>query len=366
MGGARAVVGAALAAAIGLAPAAAAAGAAAGEPARVASPRDLLDRAGALLAEASAAREPPRRPPTPIAVKWKARRVDSYDLGAPLLALTSGDLDGDGRAELIAVTERAVVVLAPAGRRAIAETARRALPAEAADVEPRDAVATAVVARTGRGAEVWARASTAARGVRLVLVDGALRDAAGGADAAEGSDAYWLCADRAAALVPGRNHFARGDGVPAAWPARLWAARCAPDLVDPEGRAMRVDAVLGDGGALTVTISTRCAAGEAACIAERAVALPGVGTAFAVADVDRDGRAEVITAAASAPGDPDTVTVHALPAAGGEPGKPVFTRGFTGGVGGIAADDVDGDGDVEVFAAVRLAGSSRVDLWLLD
>ncbi len=330
-------------------------------PARAATPRDLIDRAATLLAEASAARVPPRVPPTPVEVAWKARRIDSYDLGAPLLALTSGDLDGDGRAELIAVTEAAVIVLAPKGRRAIAELTRIALPAEAADLEPRDPVATAVVVRTARGAELRARASTAARGLRLTLAAGVLRDAGGQAGAG-----FPLCADREGALIGGRNHFERGDALPAAWPAQFWAARCRGDLVDAEGRAMRVDAVLGAGGALTVTVQVRCDVDEPDCAPERSFALSGVGVAYAIADVDRDGRAELITSAASAPGDPDTVSVHALPAAGGKLGKPVFTKRFTGGVSGLAADDVDGDGDLEVFAAVRLPGSERVDLWLLD
>jgi hypothetical protein len=80
----------------------------------------------------------------------------------------------------------------------------------------------------------------------------------------------------------------------------------------------------------------------------------------------RDGGAEVLASGARAPGDPDTVTVHSLPADGGKPGKPLFKKSFTGGIGGLTADDVDGDGDLEVFAAVRLPGSERVDLWLLD
>jgi hypothetical protein len=43
----------------------------------------------------------------------------------------------------------------------------------------------------------------------------------------------------------------------------------------------------------------------------------------------------------------------------------MFRRKFTGGVAAIAAADLDGDGDLEVVAAVRLVGAARIDLWFL-
>ena len=312
----------------------------------------LADRAGALLEAASAARVPPRRPPTPIAVKWKAKKLGAVDLGAPLVAMTSGDLDGDGRAEVVAVTEREVIVLAPQGRRALAAVARAPLPDEAPAIEPRQPVAAAVVVPAARGGELRVRASTAARGARYALDGGELRET--GAQAG-----YPLCADREAELVRGKNLFDDAAGP-------LWGAACGRGLVDKEGRALRVDAGLAAGGALAVTVAARCAPDETDCPAARTIAIDGVGVAFVIADVDRDGRPEVITSAASPPGDQDRVTVRTLPAAGTKLGKPIFTRKFSGGIGGLVADDVDGDGDVEVIAAVRLPGAERVDLWLLD
>ena len=323
--------------------------------------RGVLARAIELLEAASAAKIPPRRPPTPVPVRWKAKRLAAIDLGAPLVAMTSGDLDGDGRAELIAVTEREVIVLAPTGRRGIAIAARAALPAEPPAIEPRDVVAAASVAGRGGAAEVRVRTSSAARGARYVLDAGALREVGPQAT-------YPLCADRDGELAPGRNYYERagGDALPLTWPSRYWAAACRAGLVDREGRALRAEAVLGAGGALAVTVAVRCDRDEAGCVAERTVTIDRAGVAFTVADVDRDGRPEVITSAASAPGDADAVTVHTIPAPGATLGKPVFTRSFSGGVGGVAADDLDGDGDVEVIAAVRLPGAERVDLWLLD
>jgi hypothetical protein len=296
-------------------------------------------------------------PPTPIAVKWKAKRLGAVDLGAPLVEMTSGDLDGDGRAEIVAVTEDEVLVLAPSGRRALAVVARAPLPDAAASIAPRDPVAAAVVV----GSELRVRSSTSGAGARYTYKDGKLK-------AGKALDAYPLCADRDGALAAGRNYFERPaqDTLPADWPAKYWAAACRTGLVDAAGRALRVDAVLGAHGALAVDVTVHCAKDEAGCTASRASEIDGVGTAFAIADVDRDGAPEVITAADGAPGDADTVKVHTVPAAGGKPGKPLFKKAFSGGVGGIIADDVDGDGDIEVVAAVRLAGASRVDLWLLD
>jgi hypothetical protein len=323
--------------------------------------RKLIARAAALLEEASAARVPPRVPPKPVSVKWKAKRLGSVDLDA-LVAMTSGDLDGDGRAEIVAVTETEVVILAPQGRRALAAVARVALPADAPAIAPREAVAAAAVVATVTGAELRVRSSTSGRGARYTYADGLLREIGTYA-------AYPLCADREGELARGRAYFQRGekDGLPAAWPEKYWAAACRGGLVDPEGRGLRAEAVLGADGALGVTVAVRCNEGEAGCTPEHNLAVSGVGVAFAVADVDRDGRPEIITSAASAPGDADTVTVRTMPNPGGKLAKkPVFKKKFSGGVGGIIADDVDGDGDIEVVAAVRLAGAERVDLWLLD
>jgi hypothetical protein len=291
------------------------------------------------------------RPPVPVAVTWKPRRLVSLDLGAPLLAMTAGDLDGDGRAEVAAVTERDVVVLAARDRRALAEIARAPLPAEPPSIRPRDAVGAAVIAPAPGGrAELLARASTSARGARYALEGGALRELAPVAG-------FPLCADRALELVPGRNTFAGGGELPAA----LLGVACRDDLVDSGGRRLRVLAALDTGGGLAVTTTSAAR--------RQRFSLTGVGTAFAVADVDRDGQPEVVHAGAGAPGDADAVAVHTLPRVGTDGplvGKPVFRRGFSGGVAAIVAADVDGDGDLEVMAAVRLAGAQRVDLWLLN
>jgi len=327
-------------------------------PARASSPppqQGFLERVMAeALAQVERARPTVLRPPHPIRVRWRARRLTSIDLGAPLVDLAAGDLDGDGRAELVALTTRDVVVLGARGRRSLAEVARAPLPVEPPAVQPRDPVGAVEIARPPGGpVEIRARASTSGRGARYVLAGGELREV--GAIAG-----FPRCGDRAAELVPGRDYFG-GDGS-----ARVYAVRCADGLVDVVGRPLTAEGTLGPDGTLDVGIAVRCPPGDAACPAERHVTVPGVGVAFAIADVDRDGRPDVVASGDGPPGDRDQVAVHELPAAGAQLGKPVYRRTFTGGVAGLVAADLDGDGDLEVVAAVRLTGAARVDLWLLD
>lgn len=303
------------------------------------------------LDAASAAREPPLRAPIAVPVAWKARRVASLDLGAPLLALAAGDLDGDRRAELIALTERAIVVLGAKGK-GLAERARVELPAEPAAIRPRDSVGALAVVETAAGAEVLARASTAGRGARYRWSDGALAEVAPIAG-------YPFCADRELELAAGRNYATSGG-------ADLWTVRCRT-AVDRVGLPIRAEASVSTAGQLALVVETRCdrAPAGATCAPVRTVTLDSVGAAIEVDDVDSDGAIEVLIAGAGAPGDRDAVAVYTLGAAGLSK-KPTFRRAFSGGVVGVASGDVDGDGDREAFAAVRLTGARKVDLWLLD
>jgi hypothetical protein len=321
-------------------------------PPAVSPARAWLDR---VLAEpARVAATMPKPPPVPIKVGWKPRRLASVNVGAPLLALAAGDLDGDRKAELYAVTETEVVAYDVGAR--LVERARLALPPELPAIRPRDAVATAYVDDTGARPELRVRASTRARGARYGLDGKALRELGG-------ADEFPVCAGRALALVPGRNHFGTVE-------APVYNLRCRDDLVDRNGIPLVVTAELGPAGALTVAIAPRTAvatAGAAATAEGTApVLVSAVGSAFEVADVDRDGTVDLIAAGAGAPGDRDAIKV--LPMTGTDPAatKPMFRKGFTGGVVAIAVADVDGDGADEVIGAVRLPGSTKVDLWQLN
>lgn len=318
-------------------------------------PGALWREIAAAFDAASAEREPPPRPPVAVPVKWKAKRVASLDLGAPLLALAAGDLDGDQKAEVVALTERHVVVLRPAGK-GLGEVARAPLPGDPAVIRPRDAVGTLVIAN----GEILARASTRGRGARWVLEPKGLRETAP-------LPAFPLCVDVSAELAPGRNYFGGGggDGAGTTAPPAFFVARCRDGVVDRIGRAVRAQATVEPSGGVAIAIETRCGSRDTACTLRRDLRIDGAGVAIELDDVDHDGTIEVITSGAGAPGDADAVAVWNISESGVSK-KPVFRRGFSGGVVGLASGDIDGDGDGDVVAAVRLAGARKVDLWVLD
>ncbi len=262
---------------------------------------------------------PVRVPPVPVGVTWKPVRIASLDLGAPLVALV-----GD-KAMLYAVTAKEVVALGVANGKAT-ELGRVAFSGELAVPAPREVVGAAVV----DGDTVVASVSAYARSLRVHWKGKQLV-------AELGAPGFPTCGKELVPLVPGRNYL---DGA-------SYGARCR-DLVDPTGAPLAVRAMLATTSRLTVTANL--ASHE----------YPAIGVAFELADVDRDGRPEVIVAGAGAPGDVDAVKVMTFP-----DDKPVFRKAFTGGVVGIATLD-DGTGAVGVVAAVRLVGATRVDLWRLD
>ena len=313
---------------------------------RPAGPRDPIAwwvaRARAALAGATAARVPARTPPVPVAVEWldKPRRLAALDLGAPLLALVGSDLDRDGTAELYAITTREVVALAVAGGK-IVERARTPLPVEAPAIRPRDPVATACFEHPGTP-ELRVRASTGSRGARYAWSGKHLVELGATPD-------FPVCTGKTLALVPGRNHFGTKD-------RPVYDVRCRNDLVDPSGAPLAINAELGAAGALTVSTGAT------------SVVLEAIGTAFAIADLDRDGAIEIVASGAGAPGDKDAIKVLAATpdAAAKKKPTPLHRTAFSGGVVAIVVTDIDGDGAEEVIGATRLGGTAKVDLWQLN
>lgn len=276
----------------------------------------LIAEARARIDAAIAARPPVLVPPKKIAVKWRLTKVASIDLGAPLLALT-----GD-KTRLYAVTPREVIVLSMQGKKLV-ELARVALTGERAMPAPRDVIASAIL----EGDVVVVSVSTLAKNVRLHWVDKALV-------AEQGQPGFALCAGESLTLTAGRNYF--GD---------LYTSRCA-SMVDAEGRVLNVRGDVSVANMLTVTAPTGT------------FEYKDAGVAIELADIDHDGTPEVIYSAAAAPGDADTLRVLSL---GDDQKKPKLKKAFTaGGIAGIAGVGSD------VFVAVRLVGSSRVDLWRIE
>lgn len=377
---------AALAAALGLAPAMARGQ----ERDRRAALGVMWEAVQKALDAASDAREPRLVPPQPVTVRWQARRISSIGLDGPLLGLGAGDLDGDERDELIVLTTTEVVIVEHRGHRRLEVRGRAALPDEPAPIRPRDAVGTLVVSDLdGNGrAEIAARSSEQARGAVYGLGQAGLVEL-------HRLDGFPVCPGVVAELEPGRHYFtvlrmaemmpgpsqAAGPGpgqaasgragsllarvapeIVAQAPKRFFSARCQDRLVDATGRELAIMAIAGQDGTLQIWQRPRCQRRDTVCqgqdMVKRAVADAGV--AFEIADVDRDGHAEVVMSAPTPPGDPDQVTVVGWK---DDKQRRLFSREFSGGVVGLAAGDIDGDGIDDVVAAVRLWGSNRVDIW---
>ena len=289
---------------------------------------DLASDVAAKLEAIRAAHAP--KVAVPVAVKWKPVRLASEELGAPLVALVAGDLRGDAREELYAVTTHEVIAFGVVEHR-LKELSRVAFLGDVAIPASRDPVGAAVI----EGRVLLASSSAYARGVKVSWHGKQL--------VAELGDAgVELCAGERAVLVPGRDYF--GDDKNG-----YYRVRCR-ELADSAGKPQRARALLGMTGKLDVTVD------------DARYAFAKVGTAFELADLDRDGKPELVYASASAPGEPDEVRAVTL---GDDDKKTKWKKAFTaGGVAGIAVGDFDGA--PAVIAAVRLVGSTRVDFWRLN
>ncbi|MCG8425347.1 MAG: VCBS repeat-containing protein [Proteobacteria bacterium] len=369
-----------------------------------------------LLEAASDANEPPLVPPQPIAVRWRARRISSIDLGAPLLALDSADIDGNGRAELLFLTSRDVFVIEHRGRRSLTVRSRASLPPPPATIGPRDSVGAMVVSDfDGDGRlEIAAQSSQQVRGAVFAYRDGNLAeldlelagetDRKAGSAAEQGSDRpdrrpsdaagqgsatalavaaraaragkFPLCVGLAGQLEPGRNYFTAfehspifgpwaGETVEVPIPARFFSIRCRDNLLDSAGRALTIAGVVSTDGTLSLWARRQCRRHDSECHSAPTTAstVSDVGVVFEIADIDRDGHAEIAVTAATPPGAPDQVDV--LSWKDGRLDR-LFRRSFSGGVVGLTAGDIDGDDALEVIAAIRLSGSTRIDLWTIN
>jgi hypothetical protein len=302
----------------------------------------------------------------PVPVRWQARRLGSIDLGAPLLALESADIDNDGADELVGLTTTEVLVLEIDGEK-LAISARAALPDKPAVIRSRDPVGALVIA----GGEIAARSSEQAAGARYRWADGGL--VAG--DEVEG---FPLCASITAELARGRNYFdddtvkgggkdfagrseqspaKSGNEVKALLSRTFYAAECR-EHVGVDGKRFSTAAVAGTDRVVRVACTGGACADGAIAAAETASS----GYAFEVADVDRDGRAEVISSWGQAPGDKGRVRAFARR---GGATRQVFEHRFDGGVVALTAPDLDRDGARDVIAAVRVWPSRRINLWVL-
>jgi len=342
------------------------------------TPLDVVwARLMAELEAASASLEPKRTPPKPVKLKWRTTRIASMDLKAPVLAIAVADIDGDKKAaELIALTTRELVVMKLKvqtyrrggrliTRRRWVEAGRHALPTKQAAIMSRTPLGALIVANVDadEGLEILARSSTLARGAVFEWKNGRLVEQSR-------FDGFPLCANMRGRLSTGRNYFLSSritwpsDAPRPSMPKRFYSASCVDTLVDPVGRKLSAFGRVATNGTLFVRFSKECGRRDETCKAKPTTELrmKGVGTAWAIADVNSDGVPEVITSGTRAPGMPDRVTVYS----GAERLTRKYRRRFVGGVVGIAAGDIDGDGKRDAVAVVRILGATRVGTWLLN
>jgi hypothetical protein len=306
---------------------------------------DLVRDVRAKLDAAIVARPPKLVPPKKLDIKWKLAKLGSLDIGGPLVTLTGADLDGDGKGELYAVTAREVIAIGVRGKK-LDELGRVAFSGEPALPMPRDVVGTATV----DGGVLVASVSSFAKSMRVSWKSKALV-------AAQGEPGFTLCAGELAQLAPGRNYF--GDAT-----TGHYGARCRSRLVEPDGHAIRVRAQLSLANRVEIQVE-RCVAANVGCQPATKYEYSSAGIAFDIADVDRDGKPELIYTGAGAPGDPDLIKVVSL--GDDEKKRAKLRKSFTaGGVAGVAVTDLDGNGSADVAIAVRIAGSTRVDLWRIE
>lgn len=291
--------------------------------------------AAALDADAPAiALAAPSSAPAPGAGALELIGAAFATLPAPSAALATGDLDGDGKAEVAALTDEELILFSPQGQ-VLGRWPHRHLPPSPSPCrEPFGAVALLqnpprVAFTSARRAAGEALAFDRRGGLRsLGTFEGAILGRSGDAEVR-------------GMLQPGLNSFApelvfgpkQTVRAPAAFttasffggPERAWSL-----WVYPDGRA-----TLMEGG-------------------EERAALTGLGAGSALADLDGDGRPELVTSSAQHLADPDELRVRSIGAAE----STALWKGsaLRGSVLQIAPADLDGDQAPELVLGVWLPG----------
>ena len=309
--------------------------------------------AGVAVAQETSSRQDagvaPRRAPRPLRSHQIHPRSVALE-GHDYLAAEGGDLDGDGRDELLLVRAGAVgVVRTPDGRAPLTVIASTALPAPAPPLFGRRVFA---VGRISGGRALF-RVSDRATEFSLTLDQGALSVTERPASC--GPRGYRL-EDACALNVEGRDYFASQlESLPGAQEPRpasgSFYVRRRGTFTGGGETAVSVEAIINPRGRLSVTAGTRSAS------------LLGVGSALALGDIEGDGTPELLTSVDDRNGSPEHLVLLRVRPRDARITSVYRSRPLEGRVLVAGSGDLDGDGDDELFAIEERGSSAR--LWVL-
>lgn len=291
-----------------------------------------------------------------------------------VLALDVGDLDGDGRSEILALGHRALRALRYRGAQGFVQFQATPLVPPWAQLATRRPVGTLVATdldRDGR-AEVLLRTSEMERGAVFALAGKHLqrRDK-------EEVAGYPLVARSMAVASKGRQKQTQTkveqlSAKALAGQDLLEASTLAGALeLLPGGSAaglpqtfyqLRLATLSKKGGVRKEILGLVDDNGRLQLYADRGatpvVQMQNVGAIFDMVDLDDDGALELVTTSAGGPGEKDQITVYRLEGGGGVPRQLWRSAALAGTVTALAHGDLDGDGKLELLAALREPGGT--------